>query len=222
MSALLVARILGLAAAIYWRLGSQGNPGPFDYFKTLSAFGVIQAAWVVFAFYWLIAALNRKTTQKREPPVKRMIHILFMVFAFYLFYANLGPYPFLNRRFLPELFWIAQLGAVMTVLGVAFAIWARNHIGRNWSGQVTIKEDHQLIRTGPYARIRHPIYTGLLFAVLGTAIAVGEYRAILAFVMILIGLAYKAKSEEALLAEHFGPAFEEHKRLTGFFLPRLN
>jgi len=87
---------------------------------------------------------------------------------------------------------------------------------------VMLKHDHELIRTGPYARIRHPIYTGLLLAVLGTAIAIGEYRAILGFVLILVGFSYKAKREEALLEGHFGAAFEEHKRHTGFFLPRFS
>jgi protein-S-isoprenylcysteine O-methyltransferase Ste14 len=126
----------------------------------------------------------------------------------------------LNRRFLPERGWIAMLGAVLTAAGVAFAIWARRHIGKNWSAQVTIRQEHELIRSGPYARIRHPIYTGLLLAVAGTAIAIGEYRAIVAFAVIAIGFVVKAKREEAFLATQFGPAFDEHRRQTGFFLPR--
>jgi protein-S-isoprenylcysteine O-methyltransferase Ste14 len=85
---------------------------------------------------------------------------------------------------------------------------------------VTIRKDHELIRTGPYARIRHPIYTGLLLAVAGTTIAIGEYRAILAFVLIAIGFTVKARREESLLSTEFGPSFEEHRRQTGFFLPR--
>jgi protein-S-isoprenylcysteine O-methyltransferase Ste14 len=103
---------------------------------------------------------------------------------------------------------------------VAFAIWARRHIGRNWSGQVTIRKEHELIRTGPYARIRHPIYTGILLALAGTALAIGEYRAILAFAVIAIGFIVKAKREESFLAMQFGPAFDEHRQQTGFFLPR--
>ena len=83
-----------------------------------------------------------------------------------------------------------------------------------------IRKEHELIRTGPYAHIRHPIYTGILTAVAGTAIAIGEYRAILAFAVIAIGLVVKAKREESFLAMQFGPAFDEHRRHTGFFLPR--
>ena len=113
-----------------------------------------------------------------------------------------------------------MVGALLTVAGVAFAIWARRHIGKNWSAQVTIRKEHELIRSGPYARIRHPIYTGLLFAVAGTAIAIGEYRAVVAFAVIAIGFVVKAKREEAFLATQFGPVFDEHRRQTGFFLPR--
>ena len=113
-----------------------------------------------------------------------------------------------------------MLGALLTAAGVGFAIWARRHIGKNWSGQVTIRKEHELIRTGPYAHIRHPIYTGMLLAVAGTAIAIGEYRAIVAFAVIAIGLVVKARREESFLATQFGPAFDEHRRQTGFFLPR--
>lgn len=195
--------------------------GPFEELDLRTPFGIIESAWLVFALYWLSASFARKPTEKREPPLRRIVHIAFMVAGFILLYSDAVPPQMLRERIWPDYLWIAQLGAALTVLGIAFAIWARNHIGRNWSGQVTIKRDHQLIRTGPYAHIRHPIYSGLLLAVLGTGIAAGEYRALVAGLMIAAGFVYKAKSEEKLLAEHFGPAFDDHKRHTGFFLPKL-
>ena len=148
------------------------------------------------------------------------MHVAYMAFGFILLYAEDPRFGVLNRRFVPEREWIAMLGALLTLAGVAFAIWARRHIGRNWSGQVTIRKEHELIRTGPYAHIRHPIYTGILVAVAGTALAIGEYRAIVAFAVIAIGFVVKARREEAFLATQFGPAFDEHRRQTGFFLPR--
>jgi len=105
---------------------------------------------------------------------------------------------------------------------LAFSIWARQHIGRYWSSSVSIRADHQLIRTGPYARIRHPIYTGILVAVAGTILADGHYAGLAALAIVIAGLSWKASREENLLRREFGPAFEEHKRLTGFFLPRLS
>jgi len=183
-------------------------------------FLIIQAAWIAFCAYWILAARNQKREQKREPPFARLLHIAYMACGFVLLYAEDPRLGVLNRRFLPERGWIAMLGAILTAAGVAFAIWSRWHIGKNWSAQVTIRQEHELIRSGPYARIRHPIYTGLLLAVAGTAIAIGEYRAIVGFAVIAIGFVVKAKREEAFLATQFGPAFDEHRRQTGFFLPR--
>jgi len=185
----------------------------------LSPKEIVAAAWIVFAAYWLWAARNQKRVQKHEPVLARLFHVAYMAAGFYLLYTpdpRLAP---LYRRFVPDSEWIATLGALLTVAGIAFAIWARHHIGRNWSGQVTIRRDHELIRTGPYARVRHPIYTGLLAAVAGTAMWIGEYRALLALVLILIGFVIKAKREESMLAKEFGLRFDEHRRPTGFFLP---
>jgi protein-S-isoprenylcysteine O-methyltransferase Ste14 len=103
-----------------------------------------------------------------------------------------------------------------------FAIWARYRLAQFWSASVALRADHQLIRTGPYSHIRHPIYTGMLTAVLGTALAVGRYRALVAFAAVLLGFIWKSTREEKLLASQFGPAFEEHRRHTGFFLPRFS
>jgi protein-S-isoprenylcysteine O-methyltransferase Ste14 len=190
------------------------------YFEMPKPFQILEAAWIAFCVYWIWAARNQKRVQRRESMLARLLHVVYMVCGFVLLYANDPRFDGLNRRFLPNREWIAMLGALLTVAGVAFAIWARRHIGKNWSGEVTIRQEHELIRTGPYARVRHPIYTGLLLAVAGTMIAIGEYRAVLGFGVILIGFIAKAKREEAFLATQFGPSFDEHRRQTGFFLPR--
>lgn len=190
------------------------------YLEISRPFQIMEAAWISFAAYWFWAARTQKRVRSRERLLPRLLHVLYMACGFILLYAKDSRFAALNRRFLPDREWIAMLGALLTVAGVAFAIWARRHIAENWSAQVTIRKEHELIRTGPYARIRHPIYTGLLLALAGTAIVIGEYRAIAAFVVILVGFTYKAKREESLLAREFGPAFDEHRRHTGFFLLR--
>ena len=86
---------------------------------------------------------------------------------------------------------------------------------------MALREGHQLIRTGPYARIRHPIYSGALLALAGTCPLIGTYRAVILFGLILAGFTIKAKKEEALLSGEFGPGFDEHRSHTGFFLPRV-
>jgi protein-S-isoprenylcysteine O-methyltransferase Ste14 len=186
----------------------------------LDAGDVIQGAWIVFGVYWIIAAARTNRAKKREPAGEWLLRFTLMGSAFILLYKSDANWGWLNERFIPHLAWARGLGAALACAGIAFAIWARNHIGRYWSGSVSLRADHQLIRTGPYSRIRHPIYTGILVALLGTVLVIGRYRALLAFAIILVGFIWKSRREERLLADEFGPAFEEHKRLTGFFLPR--
>jgi protein-S-isoprenylcysteine O-methyltransferase Ste14 len=183
---------------------------------------LIGASWLLFAAYWFVTAFGAKAPAKVERATERVGHIILMVIGFMLLrYAAPQSLNWLNRRFLPDVRWIYWLGAYLTFAGVMFAIWARRSIGKEWSATVQIKQDHQLIRSGPYARIRHPIYTGILWALAGTTLTIGEYRALLGLAVIAVGFVQKAKKEEAFLAAQFGPAFQEHQRQTGFFLPRL-
>ncbi len=217
-----LAKSLSCALDSYCLLASQGQQGLFQNPWVLQSGIIIDAAWIVFALYWLVASFSVKRAQKREPLGARLVHVLFMMAGFILFYSSDPRFGPLNHRLIHALPWVTSLGTALTVAGIAFAIWARYHIGQYWSGSVTLREGHKLIRTGPYAHIRHPIYTGLLVALAGTVLVVGRYRALVALAMFLIGFVIKAKKEEALLTREFGPAFEEHKRLTGFFLPRFS
>jgi protein-S-isoprenylcysteine O-methyltransferase Ste14 len=183
---------------------------------------VVDAAWIVFAVYWIISALQAKRKMKREPAGEQLARFLVLGTAFTVLYSGDPRLGFLNDRFLPYRDWMRALGAGLTVAGVAFAIWARYHIGQYWSGSVSLKAEHKLIRTGPYAHIRHPIYTGILLALAGTTLVIGRYRALVALVVWLLGFIWKARREEALLSGEFGAAFQEHKRVTGFFLPRFS
>lgn len=183
---------------------------------------LIEVPWLAFLLYWLAASFRVKQMRRREPAGEKWARILVMAIAFVLLAGAELRVGFLNRRFVPQRYWIFLLGAALTSAGVAFAIWARYHIGQFWSSTVALRAGHQLIRSGPYARIRHPIYTGMLLAVFGTALAIGRYRGLVAFVIVLLGFTWKAKKEEALLAQEFGAVFEEYRRQTGFFLPRLS
>jgi protein-S-isoprenylcysteine O-methyltransferase Ste14 len=105
--------------------------------------------------------------------------------------------------------------------GLALAVWARIRLGRFWSDRIALKVDHQLVCDGPYAYVRHPIYSGVLLAVGGTALVVNQWRAALAFALLLTNYWIKAQSEDRLLAERFGDQFREHVRNTGFLAPRF-
>src|SRR5450755_3974668 len=108
-------------------------------------------------------------------------------------------------------FWI---GAAVTIAGLLFAVWAREHLGRNWSRSVTIKQGHELITTGPYAVVRHPIYTGILAGLLGTAIALSQVRGFIAFLLMFLMLWLKLRMEEQWMRSQFGETYATYARET--------
>jgi protein-S-isoprenylcysteine O-methyltransferase Ste14 len=189
-----------------------------DYFSPRQC---INALWILFALYWLVSALKRKKTKRRETWGQRLRYSLPLVAAFYFLSRPAAHYGWLGVRFVPYSPAVEWLGVLLTAVGVGAAIWARWHLGSNWSGVVTLKEGHELIRSGPYRNIRHPIYTGILLAALGTAVTVGEVRGLLAVGVAWLCFYAKARREESFLNQEFGPRFAEHRRGTGMFLPRF-
>jgi protein-S-isoprenylcysteine O-methyltransferase Ste14 len=163
--------------------------------------------WLSWLAYWIAAAWNVKATRRHEPYASRLGHVVLVVLAAALLAFHQQPFQWLDARFLPPAMPTYWLGLLMVAVGLAFAVWARVHLGRNWSGQVTVKEDHELIRGGPYAIVRHPIYTGMLFAILGTAIAFGEWRGLIAFGLLTISLVPKLRMEERFMRETFGERY---------------
>jgi protein-S-isoprenylcysteine O-methyltransferase Ste14 len=179
------------------------------------------ALWLLFALYWLVSSFGRKPATRRQSVLGMFVYRLFGVAGFLLLYASDPRLGALLHRFVPSYGWLSPLGVLLTAAGLAFAIWARVHIGAQWSADVEIREDHKLIATGPYARIRHPIYTGILLAMLGTALIVGEYRGLLGVLVCAIGFWIKGRMEERLLEQEFGAEYAAYRRRTGFYLPWL-
>jgi protein-S-isoprenylcysteine O-methyltransferase Ste14 len=177
-------------------------------------------AWIVFLLYWFFSALKLKAIKRREPHRERVVYLVFMVAVYFLMFNDRLSFGWLSTRFVPDTVAIGATGVALTVLGVAFAIWARWHLGQNWSATVTLKEGHELIRSGPYGRIRHPIYTGMLLALAGTALAVGEYRGLFGLGTAIVCFTAKARKEERYLVTEFGEKFKEHIRQTGMFFPK--
>jgi protein-S-isoprenylcysteine O-methyltransferase Ste14 len=184
--------------------------------------GMIGDLWMIFALYWLISALNRKKTKRREPWGQRMAYVLPLLAAFFLLFRYEYSHTWLGARFVPDTPLVHWLGVAIMASGVAIAFWARFHLGANWSGVVTLKVDHELIRTGPYRTIRHPIYTGILLAFLGNVIEVGEVRGLMGLLIIWLSFYVKARREESFLLQEFGPKFSEHTQHTGMFLPKFS
>ena len=178
--------------------------------------------WITFLVYWIIKAAKTRQTQRKESFASRYSVMFLLVLGYVLILNRRAGIGVLGKRFVPNVLSVVILGVTVTWLGVALAIWARNHLAENWSSAVTIKQGHELIRTGPYARLRHPIYSGLLLATLGSAVAIGEWRCLIGVCLVLAAYSIKAKREEAMLTEQFGESFKEHRRHTGFLLPRMH
>jgi protein-S-isoprenylcysteine O-methyltransferase Ste14 len=181
------------------------------------ALGLLWGAW---ALYWLISALGTKRTVRRESLVARLVYVLPAVIGAVLIGARRAPWAgWLALRLWPHSPLPPRIGLALVVAGLAFAVWARVHLGRNWSGVVTVKEGHELIRTGPYGLVRHPIYTGLIAAVLGTAVIAGTVRAALGLGVIAGSLVLKSRIEERFMRETFGDQYARYREAVPALLP---
>src|SRR5438128_3667440 len=137
------------------------------------AFRIAGRAWIVWVVCWIAMAFFSKSTKRRESPAQRLEHVIHAGLGFALIFRGGFGGDFLSRRIIPEHSSLPLLCVIFTILGLLFSVWARFALGSNWSGTVTIKTGHRLIRRGPYRWIRHPIYTGMLTALLATAIVQG-------------------------------------------------
>jgi protein-S-isoprenylcysteine O-methyltransferase Ste14 len=125
----------------------------------------------------------------------------------------------LNHRVIPRLDALAWIGAMLCIAGLAFCIWARFTLGRNWSGVVTFKGGHELITRGPYRIVRHPIYTGLIFMFVGTVIVLGHVAAIIAVPFVFLSFWIKLRSEEKLMLEKFPDEYGAYQRRVRRIIP---
>ena len=128
---------------------------------------------------------------------------------------------FVRATFCFGKFAATDFGIFLTFVGAGIAIWARYCLGQYWSARVTLKIDHRLIRSGPYTYVRHPIYSGLLLAMAGTALVIGEWRALIAVLIAILEFSRKATKEEALLSTEFNDDYQEYRKHAGFLTPRF-
>ena len=182
---------------------------------------LISAPWIILAVYWLISAFRVRPTQKAEPVVSRLAVLVAVLVGFEMLIGRWVPSRILGKRFVPNVAEIRYLGIVLTWVGVGFAIWARYHLGEYWSARITIKVDHKLIESGPYTYVRHPIYSGILLGVIGSALIVGQWRSVAAFFLVLIVFVLKARREESMLTGELGDTYQDYKNRTGMLIPRI-
>ena len=183
----------------------------------------LKTTWLLVGLYWLWSSRRRKATSYTESFFKRFV-------AYYLPLllagALLGPGKWygdfwLHQRFLPEIVLLEPVGLAMVIGGAFFACWARYTLGRNWSLAAQLKHEHEVVQSGPYRFVRHPIYSGLLLAFMGTAVMIGEWRALVAFAIIFCSFLYKFRVEERLLRVHFGDGYLQYHARTKALIPGI-
>jgi len=173
---------------------------------------VFAVGWAAFWLYWLVAAFSVKRGRvlwSRELRIRAVIVVivilLIRVRAFRGYALNTDP-------------WRAGLGLVLFAAGLGFAIWARVHIGRNWGRPMTQKDEPELVTSGPYHLVRHPIYSGFLAAGVGTAVAL-SWTWLIAVVLAGVYFVYSATVEERYLSEQLPDTYPAYKRTTKMLVP---
>jgi protein-S-isoprenylcysteine O-methyltransferase Ste14 len=186
---------------------------------------IIKLIWLAFALCWLWYARQVKAVQRRESRGLRFAKYWLPLIAAG---ALLGPGhwygsgdAWLKLQWLPERDWLRALGCALALAGVALAVRARQVLGENWSVAVQLKRGHELIERGPYRWVRHPIYSGLLLAFLGTAVLVGELRGLLALAIVAVSFWFKLRLEERWLGEQFGAAYADYKTRVKALVPGI-
>ena len=179
------------------------------------------AMWLAYFAYWGAMARNSKVPERRESWPPRLVRLVSISCALALLWLPRVPLAWLDERFLPLGAWCFWTGAAITAGGLFFSVWARRHLGSNWSQSVTVKEGHELITSGPYALVRHPIYTGLLLGFLGCAVALGEWRGLLAVALVFAVLWRKLRLEERWMRAHFGEPYEAYSRRVAALVPHV-
>jgi protein-S-isoprenylcysteine O-methyltransferase Ste14 len=179
---------------------------------------IIGGCWLIFGVYWLISALTVKTISERQTFASLVAYRIPVILGGVLLWDPRLPWPF-NLALTPQTDLTQAIGAIVCVGGLFVTLWARWTLAGNWSSTVAFKKDHELVRTGPYRFVRHPIYTGLLLMSLGVAVEIGRLRCWLGLVAWGIGFWIKLKQEEALMQQHFPNDYPAYCRQVKALVP---
>jgi protein-S-isoprenylcysteine O-methyltransferase Ste14 len=181
----------------------------------------LATTWTVFWVLWILPAVFGKRTVRRQATGSRILQLIMLLVAYVLIVNGELGWNWLNLRLVPDGRASTAVGYGLLMAGMLFAGWARLFLGGNWSSNVVLKEDHTLVRSGPYRIVRHPIYTGLLVALLGTAIALGELRCFLGVLLAAIAWKIKSMSEESLMVQQFGDQYTRYREQVKGLVPYL-
>ena len=179
----------------------------------------VGAAWTALLIVWIAAAFRTKRTERSASPGSRLVEFCLLVAAFSLLFKRTLRFGPLSVRVIPETGPFQWTGVAITIVGVAFAIWARFYLGSNWSAVASVKQGHTLVRSGPYSVVRHPIYSGFIVAVLGTALVSGALGCFVALPLTVVAWRKKSLIEEGFMREQFGSEYERYMQEVRALIP---
>ena len=174
--------------------------------------------WWLFIAIWLVSAVSVKPTKERQDWSGKLFTFAFLTVTFLLLAGKI-TWLGINSRIWPYNKAMLYLAYALTLAGLATLVWARFSLGTNWSATVTFREGHELVERGPYHFVRHPIYTGILLMVAGTATVLGNISGVLSLVICFLGHWWKLRREEALLTKHFPEAYPNYRLRTKALIP---
>ena len=177
--------------------------------------------WLVLALYWLGSSFSVKKSIKKQSGWQRMAYTICLMFAFTLLFQDYFQTDFLYKPILPQSALWQSTGFLFCTGGLLFALFARIWLGKNWSGRVTIKENHELIQSGPYRITRNPIYTGFLIAFLGCSMTLGLLKGYLGIFLLVICLQLKISKEEFFMQEVFGEKWKLYRAKVKRLIPGI-
>jgi protein-S-isoprenylcysteine O-methyltransferase Ste14 len=179
---------------------------------------IIVACWIVLLLYWTISAFSQKKSKEKSPLKSRVGYSLLLLISYLLLLFSYKIFP-LSYILINGSYFVNFLSIFLCLFGLIISLFARRVLGNNWSRDVMIKENHQLITSGPYKYIRHPIYLGLLLLFLGTALAIGNLGGLLGFILLFFNFRRKYMAEEALMIKCFKKKYLEYIRKTKAMIP---
>jgi len=178
----------------------------------------LSVCWGLLVLVWLVSTFSVKPTKECQHWGGQLATIAYLTLT-YLLLAEKIPWRGINARILPDEWALRLLGDIIIFTGLVISIWARLSLGTNWSVTVTFREGHELIQRGPYRFVRHPIYTGFLMMIAGTAVVVGTISGLTSLIICFLGTWWKLRKEEALLMKHLPDVYQRYKSHTKALVP---
>jgi protein-S-isoprenylcysteine O-methyltransferase Ste14 len=196
----------------------DGNRGAALSFFQHNPLAVI---WFFFGLFWMLPGIFGKRTIQKQTSRSRFLQLALLVGTYVLMAVPDLGWGLLNQSVVPTGRTASAVGYGLLLGGMSFAGWARIFLGGNWSSNVTLKKDHTLVRTGPYRIVRHPIYTGLLVALLGTAVALGPLRCFLGVILAAVAWKIKSITEELFMVQQFGDQYTRYRMQVKALVPYI-